>query len=88
MNDTSTNAGCLPALGTHDGQFAQRVAELILGIGTDERLELLGVMDPDDVRSSLAFEEFDFALVRDSALLERLSARLDGEQDNDEDEPH
>jgi hypothetical protein len=30
---------------THEGHLAARAAELLPGIGTDERLELLGVMD-------------------------------------------
>jgi hypothetical protein len=58
--------------------------------GTDERLELLGVMDPDEMRASLAFivsmypQVFDFALVRDRAMAERLGARLDEDQDDEE----
>lgn len=30
----------------YDAQLAGRAAEMLPGIGTDERLELLGVMDP------------------------------------------
>ena len=57
---------------------------------TAQRLELLGVMDPDDMRSSLAWlishapQMFDFALVRDRAMVERLEARLDEDQDDEE----
>jgi hypothetical protein len=78
---------------TYEGQLADRVAELLPGLGTDERLELLGVMDPDDMRTSLAFivsqypRVFDFALVRDRKLVERLQDRLDHQYD-DEPEPY
>ena len=57
---------------------------------TAERLELLGVMDPDDMRTSLAWlvshapKLFDFALVRDLAMTERLMARLNEGQADDE----
>ena len=60
---------------------------------TAERLELLGVMDPDDMRDvagvahSHAPQMFDFALVRDLAMVERLTARLNEGQDDDE-EPY
>ena len=60
---------------------------------TAERLELLGVMDPDDMRTSLAWlishapQLFDFALVRDLAMVERLMARLNEGQADDE-EPY
>jgi hypothetical protein len=80
----------VPPTSTFEQQLAGRTAELLPGIGTDERLELLGVMDPDDMRSSLAFiaamypQVFDFALVRDAAMTERLQARLD-EDDEDGD---
>lgn len=74
-------------------QLAARVAELIPGLATPERLELLGVMDPDDMRTSLAWlisyapQMFDFALIRDRAMVERLQARLDEDQADDE-EPY
>ena len=60
---------------TYEGQLAARAAELLPGIGAEERLELLGVMDPDDMRTSLAWlashapQMFDFALVRDRAMV-------------------
>jgi hypothetical protein len=78
---------------TYEGQLAERAAELLGDVGQAERLELLGVMDPDDMRSSLAWlashapQMFDFALVRDQAMVERLEARLDEEYAND-DEPY
>jgi hypothetical protein len=71
-----------PRDATHDGQLAARAAELLPGIGSAERLELLGVMDPDDLRSSLAFiisqhpAVFDASLARDRKLVERLTDRL------------
>ena len=83
----------VPPNGTYEGQLAARAAELLGELGTDGRLELLGVMDPDDLRTSLAFiasrypQVFDFALVRDRRLAGRLSARLDEDQDDDE-EPY
>jgi hypothetical protein len=43
-----------PAAGTYEGQLAARAAKLLPGIGTEERLELLGVMDEGDMRTSLA----------------------------------
>lgn len=67
---------------TYDAQLAERAAELLPGIGATERLELLGVMDPDDLRAALAFimsrhpQVFDHALVRDRRLVERLGDRL------------
>ena len=83
----------LPPATTYDQQLAERAAELLPGIGTAERLELLGAMDPDDMRTSLAWlashapQIFDAALVRDRAMVERLNARLDEGQDDD-DEPY
>jgi hypothetical protein len=80
---------------TYEAQLTARAAELLGELGTDGRLELLAVMDADDMRTSLAFilsrypQVFDFALVRDRALVDRLSARLDEDQDDDEDlEPY
>jgi hypothetical protein len=72
----------------YDAQLAARASELLPGIGTDERLELLGVMDPDDMRTSLAWlaamypQVFDFTLVRDRQLTERLQDRLDQADDD------
>lgn len=72
-----------PPATTYEGQLAERVAELLPGLGTDERLELLAALDPDDMRTSLALisamypQAFDFALVRDRAMTERLNACLD-----------
>ena len=69
--DHKTQAGHdVPSLGTetYERQLTARAAELLPGIGTDERLELLGVMDPDDLRSSLAWlashapQMFDFVM--------------------------
>lgn len=71
------------------GQLAGRAAELLPGIGLDERLELLGAMDPDEAAACLAWlaaarpEIFDHALVRDEALVERLQDRLDHQYDDD-----
>jgi hypothetical protein len=74
---------------TYEGQLAERVAELLPDADSAERLELLGAMDPDDMRTSLAFivsmypQVFDFALVRDRHLVERLQDRLDHQHDDD-----
>jgi len=82
----------VPTPPTYEGQLTVRVDELLPGLGTDERLELLAAMDPDDMRTSLAWlvsyapQVFDFALVRDRQLVERLMDRLD-EADADEDYP-
>jgi hypothetical protein len=78
-----------PTPATYEGQLAERVAELLPDADSAERLELLGVMDPDDLRASLAFivsmypQVFDFALVRDRAMVERLQDRLDHQFDDD-----
>ena len=80
----------VPTPATYEGQLAQHVAELIPGLAAPERLELLGAMDPDDMRTSLAFivslypQVFDFALVRDRKMVERLNDRLDEDQGGDE----
>jgi hypothetical protein len=64
-------------------QLAGRVAELLPDQDGESRLELLNVMDPDDLRTSLAWlisyapRTFDYALVRDRALVEQLQERLD-----------
>ena len=74
---------------TYAGQLEQRVAELLPDLTTPERLELLDAMDPDDLRTSLAWlvsfapQTFDFALVRDRELVERLQERLDHQHDDD-----
>ena len=48
MNDsTTTNV-------TYEGQLAERAAELLPGLATAERLELLDAMDPDDLPVVLA----------------------------------
>jgi hypothetical protein len=86
MNNPTTPA-------TYEGQLAERAADVLPDIDAAERLELLGVMDPDDMRTSLAWlashapQMFDFALVRDLAMVERLEARLNEGQDDDE-EPY
>ena len=75
---------------TYDGQLAARVADVLPDTDAAERLELLGVMDPDDLRASMAWlisyapRLFDFALVRDLAMVERLMARLNEGPDDDE----
>ena len=82
-----------PAGGTYEDQLGARAAELLPGLGLDERLELLGAMDPGDMQASLAWlagafpQTFDFALVRDRELVARLQDRLDEDQ-ADEDEPY
>jgi hypothetical protein len=75
---------------TYTAQLAARAAKLLPGISTVDRLYLLGVMDEDDMRASLAWlaaahpEIFDHSLVRDRALTSRLLERLD-EAEADED---
>jgi hypothetical protein len=77
------------------GQLAERAAELLPDLDAAGRLELLGVMDEADLRSSLAWlasyapQVFDFALVRDQAMTERLLDRVDeADQDADVLEPY
>lgn len=71
-------------------ELAARVADMLPDMPASERLELLGVMDPDDMREALAFvagmypKVFDFALVRDLPTLERLYARTDEAADDEE----
>lgn len=79
----------------YEEQLAGRVAELLPDLNLPERLELLGVMDPDDMSTSLAWlagafpQVFDAAIVRDRELAKRLTARLaDDEGQADEDEPY
>jgi hypothetical protein len=66
-------------------QLENRVAELLPGLDTKERLGLLGAMDPGDMRAALAFiaalypQAFDFAIVRDRETATRLlDTYLDG----------
>ena len=81
---------------TYAGQLAERVDELLPDLNTDERLELLGAMDPDDMSRSLAWiaamypQVFDFALVRDRGLAERLTTLLAEDEDDglDDEEPY
>ena len=78
---------------TYESQLAGRVGELLPDLNAGERLELLGVMDPDDMSTSLAWiaamypQVFDFALVRDRGLAGRLTTRLADDEDDD-DEPY
>lgn len=82
-----------PQQETYEAQLSGRVAEMLPDLATPERLELLGAMDPDDLRASLAFiashypQIFDFTLVHDEAMVGRLEARLDEDQADDE-EPY
>lgn len=74
---------------TYESQLSARVAELLPDADEAERLELLSAMDEGDLRASMAFvlslypQVFDFALVRDRALVERLQDRLDHQFDDD-----
>lgn len=83
--------GNTPAV-TYEAQLAERASQLLFGIGLEERIELLGVMDEGEMRASLAWlaaqhpQAFDHALVRDEALAGRLLDRLD-EAGADEDDP-
>lgn len=77
----------------YEEQLAARVGDLLPDLNLPERLELLGVMDPDDMRASLAWlagafpQMFDFAVVRDRELARRLTTQLADEED-DEEEPY
>lgn len=79
----------VPKPPTYDEQLAARVTELLPDVNNGERLELLAAMDPDDMRQSLAWllsyspKMFDYALVRDRKLVERLQERIDHEYDDD-----
>lgn len=81
-----------PAAATHEGQPAERVGQLLPDLNAGERLELLGAMDPDDMSTSLAWiaamypQVFDFAIVRDRGLAERLTTRLADDEDQAEDD--
>jgi hypothetical protein len=81
----------VPIPETYQRQLAGRAAELLPGIGTDERLELLGVMDEGDMRAALAFivsqypQVFDYALVRDRTLVDRLQERVDESYEDEDD---
>lgn len=83
---------CTRANAAHEVPLAGRVAELLPDLSPAERLELLAVMDPDDMSTSLAWiaamypQVFDFALVRDRALAERLTTRLAEAEDEDLDD--
>ena len=77
---------------THEDQLAGRIGELLPDLCPAERPELLGVMDPDDMSTMLAWIAtvyplvFDFAIVRDRALAGRLVTRL--AEDEDDVEPY
>jgi hypothetical protein len=77
----------------YEDQLAGRVAELLPDLNREQRLELLGAMDPDDMSASLAWlagyapAMFDAALVRDRELVARLKDRL-GEGQAAEPEPY
>lgn len=66
---------------TYESQLAQRAADLLGDVDTGARLELLGVMTPDEMSASLAFiaamypQAFDHGLVRDRQLTARLRER-------------
>jgi hypothetical protein len=85
----------IPQGTTYEDQLARRVCELLPDLNLTERLELLGVMDPDDMRASLAWLAgyapalFDGALVRDRELAGRLTTRLAEDEDQDDEaEPY
>lgn len=74
----------------YGAQLAERAAELLPDADHDARLELLGVMDEADLRSSLAWllsyapHVFDYSLVRDRAMTRRLLERVEqAHQDED-----
>lgn len=83
LNRIETTIMNAPPASTYEGQLAERAAELLPGADSTERLELLGAMDPDDLGAALAFsvsqypQVFDFALVRDRAMVGRLRERVD-----------
>lgn len=84
----------MTASASYEDQLARRVAEMLPDLNLPERLELLGVMDPDDMRASLAWlaaahpAVFDASIVRDRALAGRLTTRLaEAEVPLDDEEP-
>jgi hypothetical protein len=87
MTLDDTGPGTKPA--TYEAQLAARVGELLPDLDTEERLELLDAMGPDDMSTSLAWiaaaypQVFDFAIVRDRALAALLTARLAEGQDHE-----
>lgn len=91
---TAADAARVPGT-AYQGQLAARAAELLPGIGLEERLALLAAMDPDEMSASLAWlaslypQVFDCSLVRDTRLVERLVERLDAaEVDEDDPQPY
>ena len=81
--------------GPYEEQLAARVAELLPDLASAERLGLLGAMEPGEMSAALAFvvgmypQVFDFALVRDRKLVERLQERIDEGDDTEDDlEPY
>lgn len=84
------------AAAAYESQLAERAAELLPGVGLTERIELLSVMTPEDMRTSLAWLAsyapaiFDAVLVRDSTLAARLISELadDEDEDLDDEEPY
>jgi hypothetical protein len=81
--------------GPYQDQLAARVAELLPDLASAERLGLLGAMEPGEMSAALAFaagiypQVFDFALVRDRKLVERLPERIDDGEDVEDDlEPY
>jgi hypothetical protein len=83
-----------PPAATYEGQLAERADTHLPDLDTAARLELLGVMDPDDMRASLAWlvsyapRTFDFALVRDEAMTGRLLERLNDDGDGEVLDPY
>lgn len=77
---------------TVPADLAARAAELLPGLDTGKRLDLLGAMTPDEANSCLAWiltmfpGVFDASVVRDRRLAERLTARIvkDGTEDEDD----
>ena len=84
----------IPQGTTYEAQLAARAGELLPDLNGTERLELLGVMDPDDMSTSLAWiattypHVFDYAIVRDRGLAERLTTRLADDEAGDDLEPY
>lgn len=82
-----TRGGQPPTI-SYESQLAGLVGVLLPDLSADERLELLGAMGPEDMRTSLAWiagmypQVFDFAIVRDRGLAERLTAALAEDEDD------